>query len=173
MKRQHLPSPARQRGISLLIVLILLLITTVLGLAVLRGTLLEERMAANLYDRSLSFQAVESALRQGEAIAAAAPAAPGAGCNGAGICAIPASGALDRWNDPSFAGWVTATAAGGALAPSASYIVEFLGEAPTWPGCDRLSPMPSQCLSPNYRITARSVQAGRAQVILQSNFIVQ
>jgi type IV pilus assembly protein PilX len=55
-----------QRGASLLVVLILLLVMTLLGLAVLRGTLLEERMSANMYDRSLAFQQAESALREAE-----------------------------------------------------------------------------------------------------------
>lgn len=64
--------PGNQRGISLLIVLMLLLVTTLLGIAVLRGTLLEERMSANLYDRSLAFQAAESALRRAEASVQAA-----------------------------------------------------------------------------------------------------
>lgn len=62
----NLRSPRRQRGISLLVVLILLLVTTMLGIVVLRGTLLEERMSANLYDRSLAFQLAESALRRAE-----------------------------------------------------------------------------------------------------------
>ena len=172
MTREPSLRQASQRGISLLVVLVLLLITTILGLAVLRGTLLEERMAANLYDRSLSFQSVEAALREAEAIAATSPVAPGAGCDANGVCAVPVAGVQDRWLDSGFTGWATATSLGG-LAPPASFIIEFLGEAPTWPGCDRMSPMPAQCLSPNYRITARSVNADRAQVFLQSNFIVQ
>lgn len=66
----HLSTPSfsnRQRGVSLLVVLLLLIIMTLLGLAVLRGSLLEERMSANLYDRSLAFQQAESALREAEA----------------------------------------------------------------------------------------------------------
>ncbi|WP_031327456.1 PilX N-terminal domain-containing pilus assembly protein, partial [Xanthomonas phaseoli] len=62
--------PLRQKGVSLVVVLILLLIMTLLGLAVLRSTVLEERMSANLVDRNLSFQAAEAALREGEALAA-------------------------------------------------------------------------------------------------------
>src|SRR5690606_40260651 len=58
--------PGRQQGASLVVVLILLLVMTLLGLAVLRGTLLEERMSANMYDRSLAFQQAESALREAE-----------------------------------------------------------------------------------------------------------
>lgn len=79
---------SRQRGISLLIVLILLLVTTMLGIVVLRGTLLEERMSANMYDRSLAFQAAESALRQAEArVLAAVTAGTPIGVD----CSLPAT----------------------------------------------------------------------------------
>lgn len=66
MTRESNNPIARQRGASLMVVLILLLMMTLLGLAVLRGTLLEERMSANMYDRSLAFQQAESALREAE-----------------------------------------------------------------------------------------------------------
>lgn len=56
-----------QSGASLIVVLILLVVMTILGLAVMRTTLLEERMSANMYDRSLAFQQAESALREAEA----------------------------------------------------------------------------------------------------------
>lgn len=59
--------PERQSGISLLAVMLLLIIMTLTGLAMLRSSLLEERMSANLYDRSLAFQQAESALREAEA----------------------------------------------------------------------------------------------------------
>ena len=70
---------ARQSGVSLVIVLILLLVMTILGLAVMRGTLLEERMSANMYDRSLAFQQAESALREAEAAVRASVLANGKG----------------------------------------------------------------------------------------------
>ncbi|WP_372015311.1 pilus assembly PilX family protein [Pseudoxanthomonas sp. 10H] len=66
MSRATVNSPRLQRGASLVVVLVLLLVMTLLGLAVLRGTLLEERMSANMYDRSLAFQQAESALREAE-----------------------------------------------------------------------------------------------------------
>src|SRR3546814_12700111 len=69
MNKARLPrSAAQQRGVALVIVLILLLVMTLLGLASMRGTLLEERMSGNLFDRSLAFQAAEAALRPGEAL---------------------------------------------------------------------------------------------------------
>ena len=59
-------APCQERGAALIVVLILLLVMTLLGLASLRGTLMEERMSANMYDRSIGFQAAEAALREAE-----------------------------------------------------------------------------------------------------------
>src|SRR5690606_36373748 len=42
-------------------------LATLIGLASVRGTNLQERMSANMYDRSLAFQRAESALRAAEA----------------------------------------------------------------------------------------------------------
>lgn len=165
----------QQRGISLLVVLVLLLIMTLLGLAILRGTMLEERMAGNMYERSLAFQAAESALREGELVAAASPTPPGSGCNATGVCSEPDVTATERWLDAAFAGWVDAPALAGAspAPPPGAYFVEYMGLSPTWPGCDRQVPVAALCMAPSYRVTARSTAVGRATVILQSNFVVQ
>jgi len=162
----------RQDGLSLLVVLVLLLIMTLLGLAVLRTTVLEERMTAGLRDRSLSFQAAEAALREGEQLAATEPAPPAAGC-AAGLCATPVAGETDRWRDDAFDGWRDASTDLNSATTPTAFFIEYMGESPTWPGCDRILPVHPQCLRPSYRITARSAEANRAQVILQSNFIVQ
>ncbi|MHC9085110.1 pilus assembly PilX family protein [Luteimonas sp. RIT-PG2_3] len=165
-----------EQGVSLLVVLVLLLVMTLLGVAVLRTTLLEERMTANLYDRSLSFQSAESALREGELVAATGPTPPASGCAN-GVCATPAAGSTERWLDTAFVtGWragTRSTEAQAALLPASSFIVEFMGLAPSWPGCDRMVPVPNLCMRPSYRITARSVQADRAPVILQSNYVMR
>lgn len=58
---------SRQRGATLLIALVMLIVMTLLGLSSIRSASMQERMGANLYDRSLAFQAVESALREAEA----------------------------------------------------------------------------------------------------------
>lgn len=56
----------RQRGAVLLVALIMLLLLTVLGAAAMRDTSLQERMAGNMRDQSLAFQAAEAALRFAE-----------------------------------------------------------------------------------------------------------
>jgi type IV pilus assembly protein PilX len=164
----------QQSGISLVVVLILLLIMTLLGLAVLRGTLLEERMSANLLDRSLSFQAAEAALREGEALAALQTAVPvaGSGCVN-GVCESPTATATDRWNSGGFSGWRNATASVSALASRPQFFIEYMGSTESWLECNvdpKYAGKPI-CIRPVYRVTARSEAADRANVILQSNFV--
>ncbi len=55
-----------QRGITLIICMIVLLVLTFMGLASIQDTTLEERMAGNLRNSNLAFQAAESALRNAE-----------------------------------------------------------------------------------------------------------
>lgn len=171
-------SRAGQQGIALVVVLILLLVMTLLGIASLRGTLVEERMAAATYDRGLGFQSAEAALREAEALVATNPTFPTGGCS-LGLCPqrpILADGELPRWEDPATP-WRTAVADldvdsdgdGTDLVSNPQFIVEEMGPAPNWVGCDRQKPMVSVCMSPKFRVTARSNEADRASVILQSS----
>ncbi|NMG03323.1 pilus assembly protein PilX [Azoarcus taiwanensis] len=66
MNQSCFAPPRMQRGTVLIVALIVLLLLTMLGLSSMRSTTLEERMAGNLRDQNLSFQAAESALREGE-----------------------------------------------------------------------------------------------------------
>lgn len=52
-----------ERGVTLVIALILLMVISMLGLSAMRGTTLEEKMASNAQDQGLAFQAAEAALR--------------------------------------------------------------------------------------------------------------
>lgn len=55
-----------QRGATLLVGLIMLLLMTVIGLAAMRGSGMQELMAGNMRDRNQAFQAAEAGLRAGE-----------------------------------------------------------------------------------------------------------
>ena len=57
----------RQTGVVLLVGLIMLLLMTVVGLAAIRGSNLQETMAGNMRERQLNFQVAEAGLREGEA----------------------------------------------------------------------------------------------------------
>ena len=56
----------RQTGAVLIVALVLLLVLTILGVAGMQNTTMEERMAGNYRDRFGAFQAAEAALRVGE-----------------------------------------------------------------------------------------------------------
>jgi type IV pilus assembly protein PilX len=170
--------PQRQRGASLAVVLILLLLMAMLCASSLRGTAASERMAAASYDRELAFQAAETALREAEELLRSHPSFPAAGCAG-GLCALKedvSSGDLPRWRDPSIS-WrpmssaleVSNASTGPSIAIQAEYLIELLPEAPNWPGCDRVVPQHPKCMSARFRVTARSEQPDRARVVLQTN----
>lgn len=61
-----LTGAGHQRGVVLPIVMILMVILAVLAVSGMDDTAMQERMAGNLRDREIAFQAAESALRMGE-----------------------------------------------------------------------------------------------------------
>lgn len=59
-------SQCSQSGSALIVSLIMLLLISLIGVGSMQGTILQERMASNLHDRNIAFQASERALRVGE-----------------------------------------------------------------------------------------------------------
>ena len=62
--------------------MVMLLAMTVLGVTAMRNTTLQERMAGNLRDSNLAFQAAERALREGEKFLRSPTIPPFTGANG-------------------------------------------------------------------------------------------
>ena len=166
-----------QRGVTLVVALMLLIAITLLGLASMRGTGMQERMSANLYDRAIAFQAAESALREAEALLATGTAGPFDGTV-SGLYPKPAPGEDDfanRWESTATVWanasvwWDADTRAKAAGAPQ--YIIEDLGIWPSTPDCDTVTTIAADCLKPRYRITARSAPVtGRPSVLLQTTY---
>ena len=161
----------QQQGIALVISLLLLLAITLVAVSSMQSSLLQERMSANLYDRQLSYQQVEAALLEAEVMLTVND--PVALIDGAGVYDLPVTGAEDRWNDSSLV-WLPATALNDSSDTGAQYLIEYMGDWPYPPECadvaskDKIS---VGCLSPTFRITARTVSDnGRAAVMLQSLF---
>ncbi|KTF37796.1 MULTISPECIES: pilus assembly PilX family protein [Xanthomonas translucens group] len=182
----------RQSGISLIIVLLLLLVMTLLGLAVLRSTLLEERMSSNMRDRSLAFQAAEGALRDAEKVIQGAASGNPVGFNcssGTTVCpAIPSNtytgnvsgctlGAEECWVDAKITK---------ALQPGPpQYYIQYLGQRTSEDQLGLGSSVNQNqyggtggtSLEHYYRIIARSTSPaaadGRAIVVLQTNVTVK
>lgn len=164
-----------ERGVSLVIVLVLLVATSLLGIAVLRSSAMQERMSANMRDRGVAFQAAEAALRyaQDEVLADV-----DAGWDGreptpddcvAGLSVCPAESA-PVWSSVP-ANSFDFESAGLAAAPE--YWIEYLGMGPAvLGGCEDTGPARElNCQNPIYRVTARSRAEGRAEVVLQANII--
>ena len=141
-------------GAVLIISLIMLLLLTIIGVTAIQTTSLEEKMAGNMRDQNLAFQAAESALRVGETETAT----------------IAASDFYTGSTNPlSDINWANAFVR--AYKENALYIIE----PPTITygfGYEAGTPSSSAQTNYWYRITARGISGtGNAIVILQSIFI--
>ena len=183
-----------QSGASLIVVLILLLIMTLLGLAVLRTTLLDERMSANLYDRSLSFQSAETALREAEAAIQQAHLGNASivfNCSAAGVLcpSIPVNsltGTACCTGSGQYC-WTNATTniqTFNASAGAPQYYIEYMGQYTNEDDLELGSSANAAQygggggvpLQHFYRITGRSQDpsaSDRSVVVLQSNVVVK
>lgn len=59
-------SVRRQNGIALVVALVLLIAVTLVGLAAIRGTTMQQQMTSNFFDRETAFQSAEAGLRTAE-----------------------------------------------------------------------------------------------------------
>lgn len=181
-----------QGGAALIVVLIILILVTLLGLASMRGALMQERMAASTVARGVAFQAAESGLRQGELIArdglVAFPSKANptdAGTCDAGRCSNPGTQsspweANNFWNDGN-TGYQLGTQVGtGNMAVTPKFVIEDLGLASVIDssgsgnggGIDASIPPPASVGSKQqvYRITSYAMTRTGAEVMLQTMY---
>jgi type IV pilus assembly protein PilX len=175
-----------QSGAVLIISLIMLLLITLIGISGSYGTGLEEKMAGNMRDESLAFQAAETALRAGESIVMLNPPAfsvKGNGTGGTGLYTTVGTGAQSTgywqtvdWNSNA----AVASYAGGSLNNIKSvprYIIEELptttSTSTTTNGGGSLetgTPSSSETVS-WYRITARGTGGSDNTVVILQTII--
>lgn len=174
-----------QRGVTLITGLVFLVILTLISLAAMRTTALEERMAGNARDQDVAFQAAEAAMRDAmKQLPGLTPASAfAAGC-AAGLClnnpVTPVWEALSANNQ-----WITANTAmyGGAaltingttnLPVQPRYIIELLPATVPPAGSSASTGKGNTSggqLIP-YRITARGWGVtGRSQATVQATVI--
>ena len=161
-----------QRGAILVTSLLLLLILTILGIAMMRMTNMQERMASNTRDLNLALQGGEAAIRQAErkvlSVWIARPVSTGvAGCELCQREALPVA----MW-DPAQFDWSNAQPFVGTITPLAAqprYTVEELAFLPDDLGVAGLQPVtPGRDV---YQITSRSTGAsGLVNTVLQSTY---
>ncbi|GAA5005875.1 hypothetical protein FNZ56_05735 [Pseudoluteimonas lycopersici] len=172
-----------QSGAALPVVLLLLLIVTLLGIASMRGAIMEERMASNTMARSMAFQAAEAGLRQAELSVrdGAAIDFPASGCDANGYCAMVVPPALPAWEADGF--WTGSSgykdgdpvSMGGDQEPiTPQFVIEDFGVTTNAAGgsggsVDIGKPPPESGATQNvYRITSHAATPNGVEVVLQS-----
>lgn len=90
MKRRSsgFDSSARQRGMALLISLIMLLLLTMIGISSMQNATMQEKMSGSVMNRNQSFQVAEASLRVGENVVSASAYAQ-VKCASVAACAPP------------------------------------------------------------------------------------
>jgi type IV pilus assembly protein PilX len=128
-------APSAQRGVALAIALILLVVITLVGFAAVRGTIMQNRMTSNQYDREVAFQSAESAMRAAQDMIGNNTMAIARNCQ-SGAVACPANPFTDT-NLPASAiqSVVSGTsagqfAAGSTAAMQPQFVIENFGN---WP----------------------------------------
>jgi len=178
---------ARQAGASLVIALLFLLVLTVMGLAAVRGSTLQERIAGNDRDRATAFEAAEATLRDAERDIldnVTTASAFASDCTD-GLC-LPATTATPRWNEIDWSddnSRIYGAGSGEGDYPLADldqpprYIVELLPDIPSGAGNSlnaNAGARSSTSGGTAYRVTARAWgRRGTTQVTLQSVFVKQ
>lgn len=155
----------RQRGAVLIFCLVFLAVLTLMGMAGMESTILEERMSGNMQDNNTAFQAAESALRVAEAWIEASATKPATSTDGSTVVweldAMDPNTAdsTDWWADSARdASWWSSNAEAisglQGVAAQAEYIIEEYQDSPS---------------RTFHRITARGVGLNSAtEVKLQS-----
>lgn len=154
-----------QRGIALVLSLLMLVAITLLAVSAMRGTTLQEKMASNLNDREVAKQVTEATLRQ---VSTLLPPAAGSAWFNAPI-PVPLQGTADRWNNPlvwANAGTVAVVVNG--VSYNGQFLVENMG---FWTSRQDPTCKPKEnplCERQTYRITVRNQPVnGRAAVVVQ------
>ena len=184
--------PLRQRGVSLLVVLLLLVVMSILGIAVLRSSAMQERMSANMVDRNEAIQAAETGLLIAQRTVIAGTfnnmwngSSDFNTLRGSLTCA--ANGLCDRSDPAATTKWESAPSAptNWTTMPNGArygYTVEFLGRAkaeaePVLGVCNTFAAndpkIPYFCSRPIFRVTSYGRGRGLAQTVLQANILSQ
>jgi type IV pilus assembly protein PilX len=163
----------RQRGSTLIICLVFLLILTMIGISSIQNSTLQEQMAGSARDYNSAFQAAEFALRKGEEYLQQATLGAFTGSGGRyTICGDPASTAPEcsppDWRNKSSTGWVNQTGVAN-VDSQPQYIIEKYPLI-----VDVNAPLDADTVPPKidmYRITARGYGVSEnSMIVLQSAF---
>ncbi len=179
---------SRQRGVALVIALLLLVVITLVGFSAVRGTIVQQKLASNMYDREVAFQNAEAAMRAATDLIATDPGKIARNCQAGGVVCL--ANPFDDANLPSGSiysvqpGTTAGKYVAGANAPGQpQFVIENLGnwaDSSTSTGYNQTANAHNygaqgvSSTSVFYRITARSSDpasadsSNRAIVTLQA-----
>ncbi|MBN8430348.1 hypothetical protein JF535_05705 [Microbulbifer salipaludis] len=170
-KRLH-----QQRGMTLVVGLIMVLLMTLVGMAAIRGSNMQELMAGNMRDHNLALQAAEAALRAGEArVQAVDLPAFGTTQYPELMMALDQGGSSEYWKSYDWAEARTAELGLSGVARQPEYVVEEVTSLTSLNGADGGGIDVGSRLIQNdkviYRISSRGFGGSEStQVLLQSTF---
>jgi type IV pilus assembly protein PilX len=120
-----------QRGLSLVVVLLFLVMLSILGTTAIQTSSLEEKMTGNERDRQIAFEAAEAALRDAEQeiLLSLSPTSPFDSACDNGLC-TPSTTAVAAWDAVD---WLSATPRQyGAFTGAGAYPVAGLANTPRY-----------------------------------------
>jgi type IV pilus assembly protein PilX len=186
MSRRESMIDARQQGMALIVSLVILLSLTLLGLAAIQNTALEERMAGGVRSMNLALQSAEAGLREGEEWLSARQSQPEPNDSAPAATQVWSYDGPDPDPEDGYEWWkqVPASFWGGAGTREATvdlkyakdepplsnpfYVIEEAGLAKETTVIGHQEDLTGRTL---YQITARGLDAGgRSEVLLQSSF---
>lgn len=173
-------APQRQNGVVLIVGLIMVLLMTIVGLAAIRGTGLQELMAGNMRDRNVAFQSAEAGLSAGEGFVATQNVyemtfSENVSAQGLVYDLVANDKApVESWTEANWAAAKTVDFDLEGVAEDPSYVIEQVAIAEydikRLLGMGATSTMPFDVRF--YRISSRGVDGtGDAEAVVQSNFI--
>jgi type IV pilus assembly protein PilX len=162
--------PRRQRGVALVVALVMLLLMTILGVTALRTTTLQERMAGNVRDSNLALQAAEAGLRGGEQLLEGTiPVFTGTG--GLLDTAQAGAGQATFWSTYNWSGNSRTVTGVAGVQADPRYVIEQLPAVPGSGGGSLVETGGGVSDSGFFRITARAVGgSAEAVAILQTTY---
>jgi type IV pilus assembly protein PilX len=174
MKAHHVRRGTRQQGAALIVSLIMLLVMTVLAVTATRTTTLQERMAGNLRNKAIAFEAAETTLRVGEAwvearVGGERPVAVDIASCGSPPCDVLANGDLDPLAPGTWSGSDVRT--GPSLAQTAADPQYYIEQQQIVRDSLNVGQSTDQNARIYYRITARAVGGDTtAESVLRSTY---
>ena len=172
---RSISSPKAQRGVVLIVGLIMVLLISLVALAAIRGSGLQELMAGNVRDRNLAFQAAEAGLREAEARFAPGATHPQFNGSQTGLMqAITGSMATGFWDDYDWSESIEADVDLSGVSRAPRYVIEEVTYTPI-AGADGGAIDFASVLDQEDATLYRSTSAGygatdASSVILQSTF---